>query len=38
MATVDLSELPPPEIIAPLDYEAILSVVMAMIIAAYSEV
>lgn len=37
MATVDLSELPPPEIIATLDYEAILSDVMAMIIAAYPQ-
>ncbi|EMV4050079.1 baseplate J/gp47 family protein [Escherichia coli] len=37
MATVDLSELPPPEIIATLDYETILSEVIAMIIAAYPE-
>ncbi|MGY0264569.1 baseplate assembly protein [Citrobacter freundii] len=37
MATVDLSELPPPEIIATLDYEIILSDVKAMIIAAYPE-
>lgn len=35
MATVDLSELPPPEIIATLDFEAILAEVKAMIIAAY---
>lgn len=35
MATVDLSELPPPEIIATLDFEIILSDVKAMIIAAY---
>ncbi|EFT2769171.1 baseplate J/gp47 family protein [Escherichia coli] len=37
MATVDLSELPPPEIIATLDFEIILSDVKAMIIAAYPE-
>ena len=37
MATVDLSELPPPEIIATLDYETILSEVKAVIIAAYPE-
>lgn len=37
MATVDLSELPPPEIIATLDYEIILSDVKAVIIAAYPE-
>lgn len=35
MATVDFSELPPPEIIATLDFEIILSDVKAMIIAAY---
>lgn len=37
MATVDLSELPPPEIIATLDYETILSEVKVVIIAAYPE-
>lgn len=37
MATVDLSELPSPEIIATLDYETILNDVKAMIIAAYPE-
>ncbi len=37
MASVDLSELPPPEIIATLDYEIILSDVKAVIIAAYPE-
>lgn len=37
MATVDLSELPPPEIIATLDFEIILSDVKKMIIAAYPE-
>ncbi|CAM7895384.1 TPA: baseplate assembly protein [Escherichia coli] len=37
MATVDLSELPPPEIIATLDFEIILSDVKEMIIAAYPE-
>ncbi len=37
MATVDLSELPSPEIIATLDYETILSEVKAVIIAAYPE-
>ncbi|WGL54602.1 baseplate assembly protein [Kluyvera intermedia] len=37
MATVDLSELPPPEIIATLDYETILNDVKAIIIAAYPE-
>lgn len=37
MATVDLSELPQPEIIATLDFEIILSDVKTMIIAAYPE-
>lgn len=37
MATVDLSELPSPEIIATLDYETILNDVKAMIITAYPE-
>ncbi|HBN0644069.1 baseplate assembly protein [Shigella flexneri] len=35
MATIDLSELPPPEVIATLDYEVILSEVKAMMISAY---
>lgn len=37
MATVDLSELPSPEIIATLDYETILNDVKTMIITAYPE-
>lgn len=37
MATIDLSELPPPEVIATLDYEAILSEVKAAIISAYPD-
>lgn len=35
MATIDLSELPPPEVIATLDYEVILSEVKARMISAY---
>ncbi|EKY3905885.1 baseplate J/gp47 family protein [Enterobacter hormaechei] len=37
MATIDLSELPPPEVIAPLDYEVILSDVKAQMVSAYPE-
>ena len=37
MATIDLSELPPPEVIATLDYEIILSEVKEDIISAYPE-
>lgn len=37
MATIDLSELPPPEVIATLDYEVILSEVKARMISAYPE-
>ncbi|EJH6449413.1 baseplate J/gp47 family protein [Escherichia coli] len=37
MATIDLSELPPPEVIAPLDYEIILSDVKAQMVSAYPE-
>lgn len=37
MATIDLSELPPPEVIATLDYEVILSEVKEAIISAYPE-
>ncbi|PNF13236.1 baseplate assembly protein [Enterobacter cancerogenus] len=37
MATIDLSELPPPEVIAALDYEVILSDVKAQMVSAYPE-
>lgn len=37
MATIDLSELPPPVVIAPLDYEVILSDVKAQMVSAYPE-
>ena len=37
MATIDLSELPPPEVIAPLDYEVILSDVKAQMVSVYPE-
>lgn len=37
MATIDLSELPPPEVIATLDYEVILSDVKAQMVSAYPE-
>ncbi|MEQ5540503.1 baseplate assembly protein [Escherichia coli] len=37
MATIDLSELPPPEVIATLDYEVILSEVKEAIVSAYPE-
>lgn len=37
MATIDLSELPPPEVIAALDYEVILSDVKEQIVSVYPE-
>ncbi|VAC68468.1 Baseplate J family protein [Enterobacter cloacae] len=37
MATIDLSELPPPEVIAALDYEVILSDVKAQMVSDYPE-
>ncbi len=37
MATIDLSELPPPEVIAALDYEVILTDVKAQMVSAYPE-
>lgn len=37
MATIDLSELPPPEVIVTLDYEVILSEVKEAIVSAYPE-